>query len=235
MAARAWPGADPLGKRIKLGSVDSQSPWYTVVGVAQDVRYRSLENPPPGVYVPFRQSEYTPAALALRFTRGLPFAEIRGAARELEPDARVLEISPVSELMAQPLARPRLNAWLLTFFAAISLVLAALGLYGVMSTWVAQRTQELGVRIALGAQAATVRGMILKQGATLAAVGIVLGLAAALLLSRLLASMLFGVQPTDPATFLVAAAVLLATTLLACLIPARRATRIDPLGALREG
>jgi predicted permease len=235
MAARAWPGQDPLGKRIRLGGAGSQTPWRVVVGVAEDVRYRSLEDPPPGVYVPFRQSDYTPEAIALRFTRALPSAEIRAAARNLERDARVLEIAAVSDLMAGPLARPRLNAWLLTFFAAISLVLSALGLYGVMSTWVAQRTRELGVRMALGAQAATVRRMILGQGAVLAAVGIVLGLAASLLLSELLASMLFGVRPTDPATFAAAAAVLLATTLLACLVPARRATRIDPMEVLREG
>lgn len=232
MAARMWPGEDPLGKRLKFGSADSPAPWYTVVGVADDVRYRSLRDPPPGIYVSFRQSDYTPGALAVRFTRALPVADIRSAARSLDREARVLDISPVTDLMAVPLALPRLNAWLLTFFAAISLVLAALGLYGVMSTWVAQRNRELSVRIALGAQAATVRRLVLRQGASLVGIGILLGLLTALLLSRLLTSMLFGVQPTDPATFLVAAVALLAATLLGCLLPAHRATRVDPMIAL---
>jgi predicted permease len=238
LARRAWPGLDPLGKRLKFGAYDSQRPWLTVVGVAGETRYRELASAPPSIYVPFRQTEnpgLLPNYVAVRSTAdaGVVLRAVRQAANELDPAARVLDADPVRRLVAGPLARPRFNALLLVGLSAIALVLAAVGLYGVIASFVGQRTHEIGVRMALGAQAGHVRRLVFGRGMLLTGIGAAVGSIGALAASRALSSVLYDVRPGDPATLFGAVALLVGAAAAACYVPARRASRVDPLIALR--
>src|SRR5690606_7202970 len=236
VAEQAWPGEDPLGKRIKLGPPDSPAPWHTVVGVVGDTRYRDLLEPRPSLYLPIRQFPGpVPLGLALRTSadtaRVLP--AVRGALREADPDLLLASAGTLPQLLAAPLARPRFSAVLLAGFAGVALLLAAVGIYGVMAAFVRQRTHEIGVRMALGAGTGEVRRLVLRQGLVLASVGVLLGLPAALLGGRALSGILFQIRPTDPPTLVAVAGLLLAVALLACYLPARRATHVDPMVVLR--
>ncbi len=243
-ARAAWPQDDPLGKRIKIGAVDSSATWLTVVGVARDARSSGLAAAPgKGVYIPYTQRADTLTELnvgrnmrlALR-ADGAPLA-LAGAARSrvqsLDPQQSVTEIKTMEQALAESISQPRFRASLLGLFAALSLALAGAGIYGVISFSVAERTRELGVRIALGAQAGDALRLVVKQGMTLALIGIAIGLAASLFLTRLMSNMLFGVSATDPLTYVAGASALAAVALLACFVPARRATKVDPMVALR--
>jgi putative ABC transport system permease protein len=236
VARHTWPDQDAVGRRIKLGPPDGPGAWHTVVGVAGETRFRELAAPRPTLYLPVRQfAGPVPMSLAVR-TRGDPAAvvpQLRRALAEVHPELMLAGGGPLRELLAEPLARPRFTTLLLGAFAAVTLLLAAVGIYGVIAATVRQRTREMGIRIALGARADEVRALVLRQGMRLAVLGCVLGTVGALAGARALRGLLFGVRPTDPLTFAAVAALILATAALACWLPARRASRVDPVDALR--
>jgi predicted permease len=239
LARRLWGEADPIGRRIKLGGLASDWPWLDVVGVVEDTRYRQLEEPPLTIYIPYRQTAnpgLRPRYLAVRSHRdpGAILGEVRAAAREIDAGLLVPESASVSQLRAAPLARPRLMAALAGVFAGLALGLAAVGVYGMIAVLVGQRTREFGVRLALGAQPGAVRRLVLAQGAAHAGVGIAVGLLTWLGVSRVLRSVVYAVTPTDPVTLAGAAVLLLAAAIAASYLPARRATRIDPVQLLRS-
>jgi predicted permease len=235
MASRTWPGQDPIGRRLKFGATDSRSEWLTVVGVAATTRYRELATPRPTLYVPAEQLMITAALLAIRTsaTPGLVAGAVRDAVRTVAPDVRVLRVSPYAEYLRQPLAAPRFNALLLGAFAAAALLMSSIGLYGVMSASVRQRHAEIGVRLALGATAAGVARLVVREGLRLALFGAIVGLTLAFTVTRVLRGLLFEIEPLDPVSLFGAAAILVAAALVATYLPARRATRVDPVEVLR--
>jgi putative ABC transport system permease protein len=231
-----WPGEDPVGRRIKLGTADSGDEWRTVVGVVADTRYRELTAVRPGVYVPYGQGiPVRPRYLALR--TALPPAvapAIRRLVAEQEPTAAIVGMTPLSRLLEAPLARPRFQSALGAAFALLGLVLSAVGTYSVLAFFVRQRTREIGIRMALGAQPANVRALVLRQGVAIGGLGIVLGTAGAVAAGRLIETHVFGVRALDPLVLGATAAVLLAACTLAAAVPTRLATRADPLLVLRS-
>jgi putative ABC transport system permease protein len=234
LAQHLWPGADPIGKRIKFGPPDHPVPWRTVVGVAADTRYRELKEIRPSVYVPFGQGiPGYPRYLILRTGPAPIVPALREALADIDPDLVLLEAAPMERLLAEPLAQPRFNTILLGLLGGLGLGLSAIGIYGVVGYTVSRRTHEIGLRMALGAGAAAVVRLVLRQVVLLALVGIAIGLAAALASTRLLAGLLYGVAATDAVTFAVVPLLLVAVALLASYLPARRAARVDPMVALR--
>ena len=234
LARKFWPNADPIGARIRLGPNPS-APWMTIVGVVGDVRMGVSGEPRPTAYVSSRQDHWGGAAVVVR-TTGDPMALLPAVRRELKAiDATLPVGSPASmkDVKSSQLADRRLPMQLMIAFALLALTLAAVGVYGVMAYSVAARTREIGVRVALGAQPSSVFGMVVRQGLSAAVIGLTIGLVGAAALGRLLTKLLYGVGATDAVTFIVVAGVLLAVTLAACLVPARRALRVDPLEALR--
>jgi putative ABC transport system permease protein len=237
MARRFWPGENPLGKRIKVGRSTSSWPWLTVIGVVKDVRqYELIIEPKPQMYVPYQQAEFfEPRALVIR-TNFNPLSlagTVRQTVWEIDKDQPVSDISTMEEVIADSVAQQRFSMLLLGIFAGLALVLAAVGIYGVMSYSVAQRTREIGIRMALGAQRSDVLKMTIGSGLRLVLVGAAIGLVAALVLTRVMSSLLFGVSPTDPLTFISISIVLIGVAVLASYVPALRATRVDPIFALR--
>ena len=231
-----WPGESALGHRLRLGF---RGDWRTIVGVVEDVKNAGLDKPAgTELYVPSAQAAdfgMRTGYLVFR-TKGDPELMI-GASRDVihqaDPSLPVSAVRTMDEVMSTVQARPRFLTLLLTMFAGVALVLAAVGIYGVISYSVAQRTNEFGIRIAIGASEWDVLRMVLKQGLILGAIGVLVGAAGALALTRLIRGLLFGISSFDPATFVIMAAVLTLVTLAACLAPARRATRVDPMVALR--
>ena len=237
-ARRHLQDPQPLGKRIKLGMPDDkEEPWREIIGIVKTVRRGGVHAElKPGVYLPHSQRAFGTMVLVLR-TAIRPESVLPAVRREvaqLDRELPVTNVLTLQEEFAGATSQPRFTAWLLGFFAAAALVLAAIGAYGVISYSVAQRTHEIGVRMALGASPGKVRAMVLRQGMTVVAAGSVVGLILAVVLGRALRSLLFGVSSTDAITYSIVTALLLATALLACWIPARRATRVDPLIALRH-
>jgi putative ABC transport system permease protein len=235
-ARRFWPHEDPLGKRISVNSANGQTIWRQVVGVVQTTHDQSLDLPAqPAVYIPMEQAFEPTQFLALRTS--LPMAEIgarlRQAVASIDKDQPVLVVNAMQELLDNSVAPRRFAALMLALFGALALVLAAAGIYGVASYSVSRRTQEIGLRVALGAQRRDVLRLIVGQGVRLTVIGIALGLAGALALTRMLASLLYGVGATDPITFASVPLVLTGVCLAACYIPARRAAKVDPMTALR--
>lgn len=232
---RLWPNEDPIGKRIHFWSGEDSTAWRTVVGVAGDTHFRSLRESSPTVYVPWRQS-YWQGQYAIRTTGELAnvLPALRRATREVNPVLTLWGADTMDELLAAPLAQPRLSAVLLAGFALVSLLLAAIGLYGVMAAAVRQSTRELGVRAALGASPDRLRREILGHAFGLAVAGTLVGLATALVAARLLTTLLYEVSPADPVALVGAAVVLLLVALVAAYVPARHATRVDPVQALRS-
>jgi putative ABC transport system permease protein len=235
-ARRFWPNEEPLGKRFKRGRADSQNPWMTVVGLVAPVSHTSLEvASQPEVYFPFQQNPGLNLTLVVR-TRSDPRAFSGAVRREvaaLDKDLPVSNIKFMDEIIGKSVAQPRVYALLLGIFATLALILATIGIYGVISYTVTQRTHEIGIRMALGAQPRDVLGLIIKQGMALALVGIFLGLLVSLALGRVLASQLYGVSSTDPVTFTAISLLLMFVALIACYIPALRATKVDPMIAVR--
>jgi putative ABC transport system permease protein len=227
--------AEAIGKRIKLAPNNADEPWRLIVGVAGDVRYRELQATRFDLYVPHAQSTPTLNHFAIRTTldQAQALGLVRREVQALDPHQAVSRVASMDELMSTQLARPRFSAVLLNWLAAVAMLLAALGIFGVTAYAVAQRTNEMGLRIALGAPRSSIMKLVLRQGMKLAASGVLLGLIGAAFLTRWLTSLLFGVSATDPLTFVVIALVPLLLTTLACWIPARRATQVDPLVALR--
>jgi predicted permease len=235
VAARTWPGQDPIGKRLKFGGLDSTEAWRTVVGVAKPTRYRELVEPRPTLYLPAEQ--FIVAAHMVVLRTGSPVGRIAGLVRErvraVDPDVQVMRIAPFRELLQEPLARPRFNAFLIGVFGMAALLLAAIGLYAVMAAYVRQRYLEIGIRVALGATASDVRGLVLREGLRLTGTGAAIGLGTAMLATRLLRGLLFDMHPLDPPTMLTAALLLVGVSGVALYLPARRATRLDPVATLR--
>jgi len=236
-AERAWPRQDPIGKRFKFGHADAPSPWTSVVGVVDDVRYRELTYPRPVVYVAWAQQTDKPP-LSFVVARGaaghaLTARDVDRLVRELEPRVLVTSVATMRQRLTTSLARPRFDAMVLGVFAAVAFVLAAVGVYGVIAALVRQRTPEIGIRLALGAQPGEVRWMVMRSGLGLAGAGVVAGLAASLAATRVLGAELYGVHPADPLTMSAASLALLVAAALACGVPARAASRVDPLTALK--
>jgi len=238
MVNRYWSNQDPLGKRIKIGNADSKSPWFTVKGVVKDSAQAALDRETrPEIYFPLGQmaGRYRRMNLAVRTSVDpkSTLAAIQSAIREVDKDQPVYQIQTIDELIGDSVATRRFALTILILFAVLALVLAVSGIYGVISYSVTQRTQEIGIRMALGARAADVLRLVLVQFMRLTVVGVALGLVAAYALTRLMTSLLFGVTATDIMTFVLVPLSLSLVALVACLIPARRATRVDPLVALR--
>lgn len=237
LADQIWPGVSPVGKRVTFGvPVNAESEWMRVVGVVADVRHGEL-NDQPGLqaYLPLLQSPSTEAALVVR-TAGSPGAmtsAVAAAVREVDPALPVANPKTLDQLLADSVAAPRANAVLLALLAGLALVLAAFGVYGVLSYSVAQRTREIGLRMALGAAAGDVLRQLLREGLSTVLAGIATGLVGAFFLARTLRSLLYGVTESDPVTFIGVPLVLLVVAMLATWIPARRATRVEPVVALR--
>jgi putative ABC transport system permease protein len=236
-ANRYWPGRDPVGQRIQLSVWDPSEGWAEVVGVAGDVVGQSLrESARPGVYLAFPQFSYRSNYLVAR-SEGDPHA-ITGAARsvigELDPALPLWDVRTMQERLSRVTARDRFSTVLLGAFGILALLLAAVGIYGVLGYSVAARTREMGLRMAVGAGRGDVVRLVVAEGLRFTLVGLAAGLVLAGALSRLLESQLYEVSPLDPAAFLAAALVLFGTATLACWVPARRATRIDPMAALRH-
>jgi putative ABC transport system permease protein len=236
LAERDWPGKDPLGQRITFDPTAEKVDWFTVVGVVGDVRHDTLDGEKsPEVYLLQLQVPGTDSFLVLR-TQGDPArltATLREAVREVDPDLPVERINTMEQVMNDSLAPNRVKTLLLGIFAGLALVLAAVGVYGVVSYSVEQRTHEIGIRMALGARPGQVQRLVILQGMRIVLVGAAFGLALAGWASRYLGSQVYGVTATDPATFLVVPILLLLVALLANLVPALRATRVNPLEALR--
>ncbi|MGH9838508.1 MAG: ABC transporter permease [Blastocatellia bacterium] len=237
MARRFWPDEDPLGKRIRIGS---DGRWSTIVGVVGDVRSLKLNaEPHPEMYYPMLQVPFFFTHLTLRAT-GDPktlIAAVRNEVRALDQDLPIANVAMLDDLLGDSVAPQRLNSMLLGLFSALALLLAAVGIYGVMAYLVSQRAHELGIRIALGAGSRDIKKLIVGQGMTLALIGVGIGIAASLALTRLMKTLmqdlLFGVSATDRATFIFVALLLSAVAFVACWIPARRAAKVDPMVALR--
>ncbi|HEY9519391.1 MAG TPA: FtsX-like permease family protein, partial [Gemmatimonadales bacterium] len=236
LARQYWPGGDPIGKRIRT-SADTTAPWLTIVGVVPNVKHASLrERANFEMYRSISQSPTWSPYLVLR-SGGDPqslVAELRRRVAELDPTLPVSDVHTMEGAMAESLSVARLTNALLTGFAGLALLLAVIGIYGVMSLNVNGRLSEFGVRLALGASPGNVLRMVMRQGLLLAVLGLLLGVAGAFWLTRLLGSLLFEVSPLDPVTFLTVGGLLTLAATLACYVPARRATRADPIAALRR-
>jgi predicted permease len=244
LAERFYPGEDPIGKRIRRGWFDDAEPWATVVGVAADVKQDGLDKPA-GTELYFLHSQWDnvegldpPRTLYLVVrTAGDPLAlvpGVRAALRRLDPSLPLAELAPLERVVSSSLVRSRFLTLLVAVFAAIALLLAAVGTYGVLAYAVEERRHEVGVRMALGATARDVLRMVVGQGMRPVVAGLALGLAGALAVGRLLETQLYAVAPTDPATYAAVPVVLIGVALLACLLPGRSATRVDPAVALRQ-
>jgi predicted permease len=236
LARRYWPNADPIGKRLR--ETGSENPWLSIVGVAKDVKYRGLPQNPnadPDVYFPLLQRPTNNLSLVVR-TEADPTslsAAIRGELQKLDPNLPIYNVTTMAQQVARQTTQSHFTAWLLGVFGALALALAAVGIYSVMAYAVEQRMHEVGVRLALGARVGDVLKLVIKQGMRLASFGVALGLGAALALTQLMKGMLFSVGTADPLTYAGIALLLMTVALLACWIPARRATMVDPLIALR--
>ncbi len=242
MAGRYWPGEDALGRRFRMGTADQ--PWLTIVGIARTVRHNEVtEAPRAEMYVPHaqlpREIGSTPRGMAIVVrTNGDPLAlagPVREVVRGLDRNLPVSDLRPLAAVAADALAQPRFTTWLLGVFAALALALAAVGIYGTVSLLVAERSAEMGIRMALGADRGSILRLVMGQGLALAGTGVGVGMAGGVALARAIASLVYGVGPLDPVTFVVVPALLGAVAALACLVPAHRAASLDPVLTIRRG
>jgi predicted permease len=235
VAARTWPGEDPIGKRLKMGGPGSEEEWRSVVGIAAPTRYRELATPRATLYLPASQFLMTARTMVVRSTSPLDVVGriVRNQVSHIDREAQVIRVAPFAVTMDVPLAKPRVRALLLGIFGVSAFVLSTIGLYAVIASNVRQRRREIGIRIALGASARNVRRLVLNDALRLSAVGTAIGLIGAMGATRLIRSILFEVDPLDPATLVATALALIAASLLAAYIPMRRATRLDPAMMLR--
>jgi putative ABC transport system permease protein len=237
LARRLFPKEDPIGRRLKLINPEQSDEWRSIVGIVGDVKYSGLDDPGEAVvYTPFAQTPFLWSYVMVKTAGHSPalIPGIRGVVSSVDPRLAALQLQPMSELVWGSVAQPRFNMVLLSSFAVLALTLAVIGLYGVMAYLVAQRTREIGVRMALGAGSTDVLRLVLGRALALAGAGVGLGLAAALVATRALTSLLYGVSATDPVTFCVVALLLTGVALAACVVPVRRAMKVDPMVALRH-
>jgi ABC-type antimicrobial peptide transport system permease subunit len=240
LARRFWPAQNPIGKRLKVGEADSQHPWVTIVGLAGDAKQAQLEEEPrPELFVLHSQAKtsayFTPQDLSIR-TAVPPeslIAAVRAAIWEVDPTIPITSVRTMEDVVTAAAAPRRNPMMVMLCFAVLAVVLASLGIYSIVSHAVAARTREIGLRVALGASARGVVWLALRQTLLLSVCGLALGLSAAVALTRLMESLLFGVSASDPLTFAAVAALFLAIAAWAGYIPARRAARVDPMTALR--
>ena len=236
-ARTAFPGRDAVGRWIQTGDPDPDDEKLTIVGVVPDVKYAGLESgPEPTIYVPYKQALWWRSMYMLMRTTGDPLAHVaavRAAVAAIDPQIPLQDPRTMERLVGESVAEPRYRALLLSAFGALALVLAGAGIYGVMSYTVNQRRKETGVRLALGATSGDVMRLVIRDGMRLAVVGVVCGVALALVSTRMLSTMLYGISPLDPLTFVAMAVFLAVVGLVACAIPARRASRTDPMAAIR--
>ena len=239
MAQRLWPGEDPIGKRISTSRDQNRKEvWDEIIGVVGDVKYRTLirdQNKDPDIYLPLLQNPDPAVALAVR-TQGDPASlvpAIRSEVQRLDSNLPIFDIAPMKQRVENVTANTRFSTLLLGVFAAVAMLLAVVGIYGVMAYSVTQRTHEIGIRLALGADRRDVLKLVVGEGMALVGVGIGTGLLGAFAATRILASQLYSVSATDPVTFLVVSLILAGVALGACFVPARRATKVDPMVALR--
>jgi predicted permease len=239
LAETYWKGLNPIGQQLRPGGT---MPWFTVIGVARDVKQTGIDQPVrPEAYVlvdpPTSTLTITPTTMHVMVRTALPLATLAPAiarvVRGVDPAVPVARLREMDEVFTESIQRPRLLAQLLVAFSALAVLLAAIGIYGVLSYMVTERRQEIGIRLALGARPATVLAAVMKQGLLLTAIGVVAGIAGALGATRLIGSLLFGVRPTDTATLVVVVAAMTVVAAVACWLPAWRAARVDPAIALR--
>jgi len=236
MARSAWPGRPAVGRRLKLTNYDRDAAWYTVAGVVGDTRYTGLDRAlRPQVYVYFTQDPKEQMAIVLRSygDPSLLVASARQAVQSLDPNQPIARVRTMEQIVTTSVANRRFQMALIGVFAVLAVALAVVGLYAVVSYSVAERIHEMGLRLALGARPANLVALVLGEGLRLVMLGLAIGIGAALVLTRFLETLLFGVDARDTITFLLAPAVLLGAALLGCLAPARRAMRVDPAVALR--
>jgi putative ABC transport system permease protein len=240
MAKQYFPNQDPIGKRIQTGDPDPKAPWETVVGVVGDVKYSGLDAAPsPTLYVPYTEKDWAgwtrDMSLVVRTSMD-PSSVVPGLRQELarlDKDLPLSQVRTMNELIDESVVQQRFRTWLLGVFSALALLLAAVGIYAVISHMVGERTREIGIRMALGATRKEILKLILGQASQLAVIGIFTGIAGALLLTRVMRSLLFSVSTTDPLSFALMCTLLAVIALVAGYVPAIRATRVDPIVALR--
>jgi len=244
-ARRFWPSRSPIGSHVRLSG---EKDWRTVVGIVSDVRAYDLQKNVPDwingtIYFPYAtnatlEGGRVPSDMTLVIQSGLEESQLQNVLRStiagLNPEVPASEVKPMRAVVSESVSTPASTTILFVAFAALALVLGLIGIYGVLSFLVSRRTREIGIRLALGAQRRDVLWLVMKEGAKFSLIGISLGLACALGITRLLESELYGVSPADPATFFAAAVLMSVVTLLACYIPTRRAMHVDPLVALRD-
>ena len=233
LARGSWPNEDPIGKRVRWGSANG--PQMTIVGIVRDVKLHQLTRIKPQLYMPSAQAPFQPYEIALR-TQNDPLnlaSAVRNEVWGVDKDIPIANVRTMEQVLSGSITRERFNVLLLSVFAALALALALVGIYGVISYTVTQGTREIGIRMALGAQSRDVLKLVIGQGLVLVLIGISIGVGAALALTRLMASLLFGVSATDSLTFVSIAFLLAVVALIACCVPARRAVRVDPMIALR--
>jgi putative ABC transport system permease protein len=244
-ARRFWPDGNALGKRIAVGGTRDNLLWGEIVGVISHIRHYGTNKEgqdrayfPEGreqIYFPLAQNSSRTMYLAIHAANDPSnlINPVRNTVLALDRDLPVYEVKTMEQLVSKSVANPRLNVVLMSIFAAVALILSAVGIYGVMSYSVTQRTHEIGIRMALGATSRDVLRLVVGQGLALTGIGVGVGLVSAFFLTRLMSTLLFGVSTTDPGTFIVIALILTTVAFVACFIPARRATRVDPMVALR--
>jgi putative ABC transport system permease protein len=236
LAKRFFPRQDPIGQRMRYGDADSQAPWMTIVGVVADTRRTGFDAAVrPESYLPHAQSPARTLQLLVKTTDepAIVIPELRAILRSLDPGIPLANPRPITDTVADMTAQRRLNTTLMTVFAALAVAIAAVGIYGVVAYSVERRTRELGVRAALGAAAGDTMRLVLGEGLAMAAIGLAIGLVASAALARAMTSLLYGVSATDPTTFAVSAIAAIVTAVVACVVPAMRAARVDPAAALR--
>jgi predicted permease len=235
---RFWPGQDAIGRRLKIGPPDSSAPWLSIVGVVPDLRYRGLPDNPtadPDLYLPYVDRAVQGVVLRTSVDPLSVLPAVRAAVREANPGIVVYGVAALGDTVRAQTTQSRFTAWLMGVFAGTALLLAVIGIYGVLSNVVAQRTREFGIRVALGAGRAQILGVVARYGLTLIGLGVAIGGVASFAVARLLEQLLFGVSAASAsAASGLAIALLAGVALTACLVPAWRATRVDPVVALRN-
>jgi len=239
MARRVWRGLDPVGKRFKVDAADASAPWFTVVGVVGNMRRQGLEREPvPQMFEPLAQNPSRLATLLVRTTTDDPlkiFGAVQTAVRRVDKHVPLYGVTSLENRLGRFLTERRFQTSLLIGFSASALLLAAIGIYGLIQYSITTRTQEIGIRMAVGAQPAEIFRMVIREGLQLSLIGLLFGLVGAFWLGRLGSSLLFGITGTDPVTFFAVSLLLVAVAAMACYFPARRAMKVEPLVALRQG